>query len=358
MRSIVYAVLLSMIIIGGIEYGYQVTGGLPSVIPGKTPLELQWKITQARSAKAIYFVGDSRVDWGVADTLINKVFREKYGIDVHAVNAGLSGGSVSKITKFILDNHPHKTPGILVINYSPASFYHFNTSPGQVMRNLKRQDYFDHRIANYLVERLFTYGRTPVYLFKHFRYYAENGYTKQFGWFSRTLFPEGFVNAVGGYNDGSLRIPDLSYYHIIFDMIRKNPGPYDMKKKEIKSVIRDAEVQGWQVILTRLPVGDKMLKLEYTLPEFLHPEKIAAEMAVPFIDYEANPGIAKLPSDESHLKPDSARKMAAILAQDIVKFLVSHSEPGIKIRRATVRDAQKIRRLHGVSIHKDAGHTL
>lgn len=323
MRSIVYAVLVSVIIIGVIEYGYRVTGGLPTVIPGKTELELQWKIKQARSDKAIYFIGDSRVDWGVADKLITQQFREKYGIDVHAVNAGLSAGSVSKISEFILDNHPHQMPGMMVINYSPTGFCYFEESPGQAIPNLKRQDFFDHRIANRLVEWLFTYGRTPVYLYKHFKYYAKEGYTKRFGWLSRTLFPEGFINAVGGFNDGSPRIPDMSYYHIVFDIIGKNPQYYNMKKNEVKQVVQHAQILGWQVVLIRLPIGDKMLKLEYTLPEFLYPEKIATEMFVPFIDYEANPGTANLPSDESHLKPDSARKIASILAEDIARFIVS-----------------------------------
>lgn len=323
MRSIVCAVLVSVIIIGAVEYEYRVTGGLPSVVPGKTPLELQWKVKQALSEKAIYFIGDSRVDWGIADKFITKQFRKKYGVDVHAVNVGLSAGSASQITQFILDNHPPETPGILVINYSPTGFYHFNTSPGQMIPNLKRQDFFDHRIANYLVEWLFTYGRTPVYLFKHFEHYSKEGYTRRFGWLSRTLFPGGFVNAVGGYNDGSPRIRDLGYYQIVFDAMRKNPEQYNLKKQELKHVIRQAEAMGWEVIFIRLPIGDNMLKLEYTLPEFLHPEKIATELSVPFIDYEANPETADLPSDESHLKPDSVRKMAPILVRDIARLVGS-----------------------------------
>ncbi|MBD3309362.1 hypothetical protein GF339_23395, partial [candidate division KSB3 bacterium] len=127
MRVIIVATIISLLIIGIVEYAYRETGGLPSVIPGKTSLELQWRIQQADDDPAIYFIGDSRVDWGIADRSITQLFETQYDTQVQAVNAGLSAGSVTQITQFILDHHPQPTPGLLVLNYSPTGFYHFKT---------------------------------------------------------------------------------------------------------------------------------------------------------------------------------------------------------------------------------------
>ncbi len=312
-------------IILALELEYRHSGGLPSVIPGKTGLEFQWRVQQARAAKIVYVIGDSRVDWGFGDRLFTQTIKKLYGRDIHAVNAGLSAGSVRKITRFILDNHPGKAPGILVINFSPASLYHFRTSPGKAVPNIKRQDFFDHRITNYLVEKLFTYGRGAAFLYRHFQEYQKRGYQRKFGWFSRTLFSEGFINAKGGNNDGSKRIRDVSFYRRVFHKIRKQEDYYRKRKEETIRVLREAQMLGWQVILVRFPIGDKMLKLELELPDLFQPERIAQELTIQFIDYDADPRTADLPSDESHLFPDSAREISNILAHDVSQLLVSGS---------------------------------
>ena len=347
MRSVLYATLVSVFIITAMECGYRYTGGIPTVMPGKTHLEFQWKIKQARADKVIYFIGDSRVDWGFADRLFTEQFKQLQNVDIQAVNAGLSAGSVSEITKYILNNHPNTSPGVLVINYTPAGFCHFTTSPGKTMSNLKRQDYLDHRIANYLVEWLFTYGRSPKFLFRHFEDYKQNGYTKRLGWFTRTIYRDGFVTAEARYNDGSERVTDVGYYQQLFQNIRRDVVYYNTRKHKTISAIFEAQGSGWTVILVRFPIGEEMLNLEKQLPKYFQPERVASEMSSPFIDYTTDHRISHLSTDESHLHPDSAREFAPILAQDMAQFFPFDLDTGITIRRATVDDKEGICRTSG-----------
>ncbi len=323
MRSILCAVLFSVFVIGVVEYGYRYTGGLPSVTPGKTRLELQWKIQQARSAKVVYVVGDSRVDWGFADRLFTKYVKQLSGENVYAANAGLPSASTREIIKYILDHHPGD-PGILVINFTPGSFCHFVNSPGESHVNIKRQDFLDHRITNVLAEWLYTYGRSPAFLSKHLEQYRREGYKKRFGWYSRTVFRDGFINTEASYNDGSSVIRDLGFYTLLFQDIRENPARYKKRRNGTVKVIREAQKAGWNVILTRFPIGDGMRDLEENhLSDYLLPEQIAAELSVPFFDYDSDPRTAELPTGESHLKPDSARTLSIILADDLLPILAN-----------------------------------
>jgi len=343
MRAIVSALIFNILVIGGIEYGFRYTGGMPSIIPGKTPFELQWKIQRANAERVVYVVGDSRVDYGFGDRLFTRKFNELNGDDTVAVNSGLSAGSVRKITEFIIENHRAEKAGVLIINFSPASFYHFNTSPGKPLSKIKSQDFFDHRIANYLLEKLFTYGRGGASLYRHFQHYMHHGYTLSFGWFSRTLFPEGFVNAKRGYNVGTILPPDIGYYAGLFNKIVANPDYYFVQKEKTIQIIKEAKMLGWDVIFIRLPIGEEMRKIEDLLPSELAPEQIAARLNVSFIDYDSDPRTKDLPTDESHLVPDSARTMSLILAQDLSKLFKSGFEGKSEIHKPDpVKDKDKI----------------
>src|SRR4030042_825652 len=110
MRTTASALIVSILIIGSIEYAFRYSGGMPSIIPGKTPFEFQWKIQRANAEQVVYVVGDSRVDYGFGDRLFTRRFKELYGDNSEAVNAGLSAGSVRKITEFIIENHRAENP--------------------------------------------------------------------------------------------------------------------------------------------------------------------------------------------------------------------------------------------------------
>jgi len=324
MRSILFAVLGIFLIIGAVEYGYRYTGGVPSITPGKTRLEFQWEIRQIHGDRIIYFfVGDSRIDWGFADRLFTKLFNKLQDVEIQAVNAGFAGGTVKSIIEYILDNSTNINPGVLVINFTPGSFCLFNNSPGPPISDLKLQDYLDHRIANYLKEVLYTYDTGLRFIFKHFQKYIRNGYIKKFAWFSRTLFCDGFVNAEAGYNDGSERVVDISPYQNMFKKLRKNSAYFMKRMDETCNVIRKAKRLGWTVILIRIPIGNRLMKLESELPEYFQPERVAFELSLPFIDYFSDPRTSYLPRGESHLLPYGTRKLSFMLASDISRLLMS-----------------------------------
>ncbi len=367
LRFLWSSLILVTLIIGGVEFGFRRTGGMPAVVPGKTAFEFQWKIQNADAEKVVYVVGDSRVDWGFGDKLVTSLIQDEKGLDVKVVNAGLSAGSARKIAEFLLENHPRKIPGILVINFSSAGFYHFNTSPGSPVPGIKLQDYLDHRIANWAVEKFYTYGRGLKNLFLHFQHYRENGYTLRFGWFSRTHFEEGFFNAKGGNNDGTVNIPDAGYYTAVLNKIGEHSEHYEGQKEKLLQVLREARMLGWEVVLIRLPIGSEMRNIESRLPHDMHPEKIASALQVPFIDYDSDPRTGSLATDQSHLLPDSARAMSRVLAEDIPKFLAAERGPldptkrefppapssgQIFLRRATVGDKIGIYDVHSLSVEK------
>jgi len=330
MRVILYAILINALFLVALECGYRYTGGVPAVKPGKTNLEFQWKVRNTHTESVIYVIGDSRVDWGFADRLFTKRFYKLSGHKIQAINAGLAGASVEKIITYILAYHPQGKPGVLVINFTPASFCLFRNSPGAPIANLKMQDFLDHRITNNLIEILYTYGRGIRSLFKHFQYYMQNGYVKRVAGFSRTLFYDGFINVEKGYNDGSKMVVDISPYQKMFQKIRNNL-PYFMKRMdETCNVIREAKRLGWTVILIRIPIGDRLMELETGLPGYFKPERVASETSLPFIDYSSDPRTSNLPRKESHLKPSGARKLSIILAHDMSRLLMSSEIGGEK----------------------------
>ncbi len=343
MRAIISAFIFSILVIGGIEFGFRYTGGMPSIIPGKTLFEFQWKIQRANADRVIYVVGDSRVDHGFGDRLFSRRFNELRLENTVAVNSGLAAGSVRKLTEFIIENHRAEKAGVLVLNFSPTSFYHFNTSPGKPMSRIKYQDFLDHRITNYLLEKLFTYGRGGINLYRHFEHYMQHGYTRRFGWLSRTLFPEGFVNAKRGYNDGTSLPPDIGYYVDVFNKINLNLDYYLVQKEKTIQVIQEAMMLGWEVILIRLPIGNEMRKIEDLLPNELDPGQIADQLNVSFIDYDSDPRTKDLPTDESHLLPEAARTMTLILAQDLSEMFKSGFAGRSEIRKPNpITDKEKI----------------
>jgi hypothetical protein len=330
MRAIFYAILINAFFLAALECGYRYTGGVPSVMPGKTNLEFQWKVKRARTERVIYVIGDSRVDWGFADRLFTREFSKLSGRKIQAINAGMASGSVEKIITYILAYHTQEKPGVMVINFTPASFCLFKNSPGEQVSNLTMQDFLDHRITHNLVEILYTYGRDIKSLFKHFYHYMHHGYTKRIAWFSRTVFYDGFINAEQGWNSGSKMVVDISPYQKMFQQLRNNLPHYKKRMDKTYNAIRKAKRLGWKVILIRIPIGDRLMELEADLPESLRPKRVASQLSLPFIDYSSDPRTSDIPREESHLKPAGARKLSMILAHDMSRLLMSNETGGKK----------------------------
>ena len=81
------------------------------------------------------------------------------------------------------------------------------------------------------------------------------------------------------------------------------------------------QARKWQIVMIRLPVGTQMREVEDKLPEALKPARLAAELHLPFIDYNQDARTRDFKTlDESHLTPDSARKIAPILAADLARL--------------------------------------
>jgi len=364
MRSILFSFLMATLIIGGVEYAYRYTGGIPSIVPGKTTFEFKYRVQETKADVVVYVIGDSRVDWGFGDKLFTEHIKQFQDKDIKAVNAGLSAGSIPVIMDFILKNHPNVQPGIMIFNFSPSSFYHFKSELGDTVAIIKRQDILDHRIGNYLFEKVYTFGQKVKSLYLHFQDYRKRGFTMRFGWFSRTLFPEGFVNAKGRNNDGSKNVPDPAYYRKLFLKIGDNLEYYLHRKTRTIKAIQRAREAGWKVIMIRIPIGEEMEFIESRLPESLQPIGIAHEAGLYFKDYAQDPRTTNLPSDGSHLIPESARTMSKILAEDLSRWLTSgliekqqpqrkaeeKEQNGIVIRQARVDDKSDIFDVHHASI--------
>jgi hypothetical protein len=64
-----------------------------------------------------------------------------------------------------------------------------------------------------------------------------------------------------------------------------------------------------------------MREIDESIAADLQGAVVAAELGVPFIDYLTDPKAANIGTqDESHLTPDSARRLAPILAADLMRI--------------------------------------
>ncbi len=365
MRSILYGFLLAFLILGSVEYAYRQAGGVPTVVPGKTALEFKYRVQEAKADMVVYVVGDSRVDWGFGDKLFSEQISRLQHRDIKSVNCGLPSGSTLSILNYIIHNPPNGQPGVIVLNFSPASFYHFKTRIGEYASLIKRQDFADHQINNYLSEKIFTFGQKVQPLYQYFQKYRKIGFQKRFGWFSRIRYPEGFVNSFGRNNDGSVCVPDPAYYRKLFQKIKTRPEYALHRRKKIIQKIHRATNAGWKVIMVRMPVGEEMRQLETTLPEDFKPEKFAGQVGLYYKDYTRDPRTMNLLTDGSHLVPDSARMMTKTLSSDFSrwlnegiikkhprKILENRGQNGFTIRKADTDDKYDIFDVHRASVQQ------
>src|SRR5450631_1727916 len=188
MRAIILAVIVSASVVGEGERLYRTTGGMPSVVPGMTRIEYQWKMkrTLGRSG-VVYVIGDSRVGWGFAERVFNREYEHLGSArGVSAVNAGVPAASIVANMKYILSLQANRQPQAMVVNFSPVGFYQFQNFPGPQIPGLKIQDLLDDRLDSYLAEWLWTRGR-PEELTDHFgAYWRTRKIWRAVTWVSRS----------------------------------------------------------------------------------------------------------------------------------------------------------------------------
>ncbi len=295
------------------------------MIPGMTDVEFRWKLSRQSAEPRVYVVGDSRVGWGLAEKRLNTALNSSGQTPLRAINAGLPATSVSSIIQLLLKPQVTGGPAILILNYSPAGFYHFGPRPARYAMDVKAQDYLDEKIRATIKQYLFTFdqpwrdvARRLLWLQKFREIPRTVGFT------GRRVYEDGFVNGFLRHSDGSPVDPagfQLDYYRSIVPQIEVELSNSLLRKAEIFSLVQQAHSMGWIVALVRLPVGARMREVEAALPLELQPETLAKQMNVPYVDYGATPDGQRLATqDESHLTPDSARAVALPLANDIRRW--------------------------------------
>jgi len=322
-RSILIGTLVSLAAIGAVERLFRATGGMPSVVPGMTRVEYQWKMKRTHDRnRLVYVVGDSRVGWGFAERVFNDAWAERHHAhDAPGINAGVPASAIASNIDYLVDLRADTTPETLVVNYSPVGFYYFLNFPDTPVAGLKIQDALDDRLDTFLAERLWTRGR-PVDVVDHFREYIRNGSVPAVvNWVHRVDFADGFVNATLGTNTGApvdAAAYELAFFDRFVSGVRSNPTTAVRRRDVLAAAVRRAITRGWRVVLVRFPVGARMRQLEAQLPADLLPDAFAHDLDLQFTDYNRDRRTAELQTqDESHLTPDAARALAPILADDL-----------------------------------------
>ena len=222
MKKFIISVLISLIIIAIFEVIFRFFGGTPNIIPGWTKIEFAEKIEKVKKSRTVYVIGDSRVGWGINSKSLQNRLIELGNEDIKCVNGGMPSASTGKIITNILDRKI--TKGVLVINYSIASFFHFTDGPGPIF-NMKLQDVIDDRINIFLSQRVYTYGGRwkVISRFLYNKVFSKED-VKKF-WKERIVYDGDYVNGVLALSNGEK--PDVGkiqvdYYLTILEKIKKD----------------------------------------------------------------------------------------------------------------------------------------
>jgi hypothetical protein len=320
LRATLIAGVLALAGIVAIEAAYRTSGGFPTVYPGWTPVEYQWRAGRTVPSRSAIVVGDSRVGWGVAESEATAALEDTGWPGGRVRNLGFPAASITELLWAVLGATDGEEPGALVVAFSPGSFYFFAEDPGEPIADLKLQDYLDARIVADVSEVLTSYGKGAAEIHAQVRRVDESR-RSGVGWVRRTVFSEGFVNAELRHRDG--RPVDGSEYQLqayeeVLDWLVENPEAVRARRRAIVDTLRWAGERGWDVSIARLPVGERMRAIEERLPGEYGPEAVALDAGVRFHDYDVDPRTAGLPSqDESHLTPDAARQFSRVLGADL-----------------------------------------
>lgn len=330
MKALLSAALVSLAVIVTVEIAYRSTHGTPGTPFGQTTIEFQWKVRHVpEDAEVVYVIGDSRVEWGFAELLFNEEMQRR-GLELRGVNAGSAGASVSEIIRTLTAMHPGK-PGAMIVNFSPCGFYRFALSPGPPLKDLKLQDLIDDSINNYVRQRIWTWGRRPQVLVRHAVAVASGTVPREVAWERREWMPQGTVKLTGRYNDGApfdVRSYEVGEYRKMYAKMPHERALAAQRQIQLAEALEGARKAGWRIVFIRMPVGEGVWRMESTLPEEFQLRTTAAKHNIPAIDYQDDPRVRDLQTvDDSHLTPESARKMTAVLAEDVYAVLRKQQGP-------------------------------
>jgi hypothetical protein len=319
------AVLLASGVILAVEAGYRRAGGLPKVEAGMTPVEFAYKFRHVDIGKKVIVIGDSRIGWGFSETDC-EMGMHAAGVEGYEVlNGGRAGCSSGDTLLWLLEKSTQSCPGVLVVNFSPAGFYQFGPRPLPTSTPV-RQVVYDDLIDQYLCQRLATHGKTGKAVFVGLSRAVRGGrLPPDVSFVRREVFKGGFYNATIETNDGQPFDPagfQLDYYTQILAAMSKETLAVFQKRDDWISLLCEAKAKGWKVMMVRLPIGHRMACVEEKMPEALTGKSIATAAGVPFIDYQRESRLGEITTlDESHLSPDSTRRMSQVLGVDIAGLL-------------------------------------
>lgn len=321
-----------LLCIGLIEIAFRQAGGFPYVVPGWTHTELQWRLTENEPANTVFVVGDSRVGWGFSEGVFDETLRAAGVEGVRGINAGVTAGNAERIVQFLLKNHLDEEPGLLVVNYSPPSFYFYQATPGTAPANLLLQDLYDERLGAELGEVLYTWDRGIGTLWDRIAG-AERGNRRGMVWVDRHVYPDGFVHATLVRRDGKPIKPGANLMDFdrqilgqveggpIDDLYVQSADYYAGRREKLIKTLKRALKRDYEILMVRFPLGEGVLQADARLPEELTLESIAGELKIPYIDYNGDErahGIETV--DGSHLSVEGARAISRLLAEDVARL--------------------------------------
>lgn len=315
------ALLACCVIVAGVEFAYRATGGTPSVIAGMTGSEFAWRLGNLEADERILAIGDSRVGWGFAERPFNEALA-RAGHGVRGVNLGVPASGVAAIMQAVLATQP-AGDGVLLINYSAGSLFHFGAN--NLIVGGKLQDMLDDRLGMAVKEHVYTLGRDGQHVGRTLAAAAGGAPVKQTTYVSRTRYEDGFIQAhlAGqGMRPIDRTKYQLDHYKVIIDKLLAAPHKLKARLAELDKAMAKARASGRKIVLMRLPRGPRMRVAEDRLPRHLTARALADRWGVVLLDYELKPQTRALETlDQSHLTPKSARAMAAALAADISSIL-------------------------------------
>lgn len=320
------AITIAFVLLYLINSFYFYLGGLPQCMPGLTEPEIRGKLYFSNFRDAIIFVGDSRVGWGIAENVATKILLQQKPA-LHAINAGLPATNIASSINHLF-SYKHKQPGVLAINYSPASFYTFESPIIEEKSKANFGQLFEKEVRYLIQERIcfFLNGKTFLKLIQSPNNKLNNK-EPDVGWTDRNIYPEGFVQArlVGPGNkpiDSSAF--QLHFYDGIIKQIIQNQPAAIKKREAMINTLQEAKSKGWNIILIRLPVGPNMRQLENKLPQTFQPEVLAQQLDIPYIDFQ-NFFQENTTVDQSHIKSNLVPQITETVIQKILSDFICRS---------------------------------
>ena len=297
--------------ISGVEFIFRHQGGQRNIPPGWNALELTQRLSTPPSGTFVGVVGDSRVGWGVSEAELRKGLVKGGLSNPDVRNLGLPAIHMNELLKVVLKEQK-ESKGTLILNFSPASFYYFTAKPSALLQT--KQERYDAALHLALADRVLTSDVPFTTTIKTLLGKPQQKHR----WLRRQVFEDGFVNGEMSYEPGETPSAfQLKEYRRVFESAKA--GEQERRAQELVDTLRRAKLDGWNLILVRLPIGVHMLEIEESLrANHLSPHSLSQELDIPYYDLRGKvQNIETL--DQSHLTPESARRASFILGELIAQ---------------------------------------